>query len=80
MEVSPFRRLPAELREQTYKLVLHEPEGVHFSIEEAPRVTTGRSHRLAITKVCKPIRHESLPLWYSADTFMICTMSPDECS
>lgn len=68
---SPFLKLPPELRNRIYEAVLTDPyaiSAVHWDFE-IPRSTTPEQPPL--TRTCRAIRAEALPIFYSSNTFMI---------
>lgn len=68
MEASPLGRLPAELRNEIYWLVLEAQDPIQIycvnkDFFQARRVP------LAITATCRAIRSESLGIFYASNTF-----------
>lgn len=69
--MSPFVRLPAELRNRIYEFTFHDTT---VKVHER-RKHHGQLHRkkyqqsCGIIFVCRQIRHEALPILYDASTF-----------
>ena len=73
-----FLELPAELREQIYELIVVEPSGkdlyvgarhwyVWLDHSIVGQIDTAKQP--PITRVCRQLRREALPLFYAHDTF-----------
>ena len=83
-----FPKLPAEIRDRVYHFVLashrsivphlcdvneFDPSQIRFHDEHDPSgAHDGAYDRMAITRVCRAVRRESLPIFYSANTFAVC--------
>ena len=70
MDSSLLGKLPRELRDGVYVLVLHAPNDIHIYDEDGqPSLGDAlRIHKpLALTTTCKQIRGESLPLFYAVN-------------
>ena len=72
MERSPLARLPAELRNDIYELVLQAPNTIEVVFTEFGTVRA-RNARLALTATCYAIRSETLTLYYSLNHFVLQT-------
>ena len=72
MDTSPFIRLPQELRDRIYSLVLCLGKVLIVKIpEQTPHIASAIQYRhiLALTKTCKRIRIEALPIFYKENVF-----------
>ena len=73
MDYSPFARLPRELRDHVYDLVLLSPQPIpiirndedHFIVLDTPHKST------ALTQTCQQIRQESTKRLYAINAFSI---------
>ena len=76
MESSPLARLPAELRNDVYELVLIGPAPLTFwtTYRRGKRcvmkIAPESKHLLALTEVCKEVRAETKLLFFAANTFV----------
>lgn len=72
MESSFLARLPAELREEIYELVLcrHQPHSILLS-SRPPTIPAQRaaSTPLSLAQTCRQIRIESLPIFFGGNRF-----------
>jgi hypothetical protein len=69
-----LKRLPAEVRNTIYELVLTSNDPIYVFIARPGRFPVpGYDDRvsLAITKTCKQIRSEALPIYFRRNSFMI---------
>ncbi|KAK3713460.1 hypothetical protein LTR37_008418 [Vermiconidia calcicola] len=64
-EPNRLQKLPAELRNRIYELALPRSEVVHAAYRSAEYVEP-RVKQPALTRTCKQIRAEALPLFYGA--------------
>ena len=74
MENSPLRKLPAELRNQIYELVLTEKYPIVTSkgLDYRRQITyLGKRHQMGITRTCKEIHAESANLFHALNTFVL---------
>ena len=78
MDDSPLGRLPAELRNQIYGLVMYESIPIHVGLKNAKRAKDALSvHRwgrkimrgLALVLTCRQIYQESSSLYFAINTF-----------
>jgi hypothetical protein len=68
-ETSPFLRLPAELRNPIYEMLLHHNHGIR--IDEDWGMVNPPSNFLAITEVCRQVHVETRILPYSINMFVV---------
>lgn len=66
---SAFFRLPAELRNRIYELVLQQSSGIR--IDEDHDMIDQPENLLAITKVCWQTQNEARLMLYSVNTFLV---------
>ena len=75
MENSPLARLPPELREYIYELVLRDPSHltVHLSSgrPKLSQPSAFRHHPLALAQTCAQLRDESLSIFFRINTFAL---------
>ena len=76
MDVSPFGTIPPEIRTEIYKRVLHTVYGVWLQDDcEGPLIASVSEPQnpqpLAITKVCRIMRQESLPIFFDQNDFIL---------
>jgi hypothetical protein len=74
MEESPLYKLPGELRNRIYELALFQPGGITVFVSALrPHLfkPTDTSNILALTEICKDIRHESSPIVYETNKFSL---------
>ncbi|KAK4952368.1 hypothetical protein LTR10_009174 [Elasticomyces elasticus] len=77
LAVSPFLRLPPELRNSIYELALQQPEPVVIrrlgKVWPECRQPSSQlpHHATALTRTCKLIRGEDTQLFYAINTFII---------
>ncbi|KAK5113476.1 hypothetical protein LTR62_003345 [Meristemomyces frigidus] len=78
-QLTGFFSLPPELREEIYLLVLQKP---HNTITMLANHTSYKSEISAaqpsLTKVCKQLRHETLPVYYNANVFLADVSEADD--
>ncbi|KAK3654049.1 hypothetical protein LTR56_003485 [Elasticomyces elasticus] len=66
----PFMRLPPEIRNRVYELCI--PSGNEYPLPSPVRCYTrhySRSYEPAISKTCREVRCETLPIYYNCNTF-----------
>ena len=66
MENSPFGKLPAEIRNDLYRMVLEADKPLAIC-SKSPDLYTGAQP--PITRVCSQIREETLPMFYHSNLF-----------
>lgn len=76
---SPLFRLPAELRNIIYEMAL--PEDHPISVGTTPwysstTVPPGTGTQPALTRTCRAIRHEALPIFYAENVFITSLAHP----
>ena len=76
MDASPLGRLPAELRNRIYELVLIfptfieiEPSSQHAERPKAPELLGSNPNTFALVKTCKQVHSESSAIIYADNTF-----------
>ena len=72
-KVPPFLRLPAELRNRIYELTVVDLSRVISVVDDFPYRKNIKAEvaQPPITKVCRQLRTESLPVFYGANVFKI---------
>lgn len=71
---SPLFKLPAELRNAIWELVVAEDQPLHVEpplTYRLDRADVGTVLQPPLTKTCRAIRTEALPIFYSANKFCI---------
>ena len=79
-ELSPLFRLPREIRDVVYELVLRCSGPVQVDLcGDRPKILSPppSSQILALTTTCRQIRTEALPLFYSINSFELITHSEE---
>ena len=74
MEKSPLNKLPAELRNQIYELALFQSTGITVFVSGLrPHLfkPTETKNILSLTETCKKLRHESSPIFYQINKFIL---------
>ena len=79
MDNSSLNKLPTELRNNIYQLVLHDQRGITISVQQVSiyknklriDLSDATANRLAITTTSKQIRAESLAIFYLCNSFFI---------
>lgn len=78
MDASPLAKLPPEIRNATFELVLLVPTGITIDLEfwrsDLPELTNNESEvraALALMTTCRQIRQEALSTFYGANEFII---------
>ena len=75
MDASPFSTIPPEIRNEVYKLVLRTAYGVWLDDRGGPlvasRLEPQNRQLLAITKVCRLMRQESLPIFFKQNAITL---------
>lgn len=78
----PLFRLPAELRNRIYELVLmfRHPLGAHRDLmgDWEAEMTPCNVAQPALARTCRAIRSESLPIFYAQNTFVVTLELPEE--
>ncbi|KAK4554392.1 hypothetical protein LTR86_008600 [Recurvomyces mirabilis] len=72
MDGSPLGRLPPELRNYIYELVLQVSKPIHVRCTDLNN-TRGFGASIAFTTTCRAIRSESLGIFYAVNTFTLHT-------
>lgn len=75
MDASKLAKLPPELREQIYELVLchHQFHLIHLSSGTPQLSQISGTHPLALAQTCTQIRNESLPIFFRGNHFVLST-------
>lgn len=77
----PFLNLPPELRNYIYELVLLRPNSITVASsmdnEAAAQVTLKAVLQPALTRTCRQLRVDGLPVFYGGNTFEIYLHFPD---
>lgn len=71
MDQSPFIRLPPELRDDIYEMVLVQDHPI--GISQPPDSKTSRVSFAALLQTCHQIRNEAIAIFYSSNSFVIST-------
>ena len=75
VDTSPLLRLPPELRNEIYELILYQQDGVVVDVQDGqPQVicdTDERVRMLTLTATCKKIRGETRLLFFSINRFRV---------
>ncbi|KAK3708567.1 hypothetical protein LTR37_011462 [Vermiconidia calcicola] len=74
MDDSPFGKLAPELRNTIYEMTVESPDQISLWFKKSDNKTWRWSHpvqELALPATCKQIRSESLPLFFSTNTFRL---------
>jgi hypothetical protein len=74
MEECPLNRLPGELRNRIYELALFQSSGITVFVSGVrPHLfkPTETKNILSLTETCKELRHESLPIFYQVNKFVL---------
>jgi len=81
MDASPLAKLPPELRNNIFDLVVIIPNGVHLELSQGWPQTPDESadsvkHAMALMRTCKQIRQECFTTFFTANTFTFATAGP----
>ena len=68
---SSFLRLPAELRNHIYQMVLVKSDLIDTTCSSTFYKMQALVAQPALTKVCRQIRAETLPIFYGANVFLV---------
>ena len=74
MEASPLITLPGEIRNRIYELALFQSGAITVYVSTLrPHLfkSTETNNILALTETCKAVRHESSPIFYEANRFVL---------
>ncbi|KAK0264399.1 hypothetical protein B0A54_17928 [Friedmanniomyces endolithicus] len=78
MDDSPLRRLSPELRNRIYELALHVPGRSGIKVRLGKRGAQVKNAPLALTKVCREIRADTVKMFYAVNSFTVYTKMFDE--
>lgn len=75
MENSPLVKLPPEIREYVYELILQDASYLTINLSSGrPRLLQSRGlrhHPLALAQTCALLRHEAHPVFFRTNTFAL---------
>lgn len=71
MDCSPLNNLPLELRDRIYEVVAINDQHISISVRTGKPVTNGVD--LRFMRVCRQMREEATPIFYSTNSFTIVT-------
>ncbi|KAK4623073.1 uncharacterized protein CLAFUR5_06851 [Fulvia fulva] len=80
MDQSPLNKLPAELRNRIYELVLPRPGPcqIRKTIYRKSIYGEQEAEQPAMTRTCRQIRHESLTMFYASRDFCVNIIEPQD--
>ncbi|KAK1093912.1 hypothetical protein LTR48_001353 [Friedmanniomyces endolithicus] len=78
MDNSPFAKLAPELRNRIYELVLYVPGRSGIKVRLGNRGAQVKNAPLALTKVCREIRADTVKMFYAVNAFTVYTKVFDD--